>query len=61
MLISNVIFNTRNRIQYTNLNLIHDSESLTKKSELLGFVKMGRAIIKIISKHIVDICFTEVI
>ena len=61
MMISNVIFNTRNRIQYTNPNLIHDSESLTKKSELLGFAKMGRAIIKIILKHIAHICFTEVI
>ena len=30
VIISNVIFNTRNRIQYTNPNLIHDSESLTK-------------------------------
>lgn len=60
-MISNVIFTTRNKIQYTNLNLIHDSETLTKKSELLGFVKMGRVIIKIILKHKADICFTEVI
>ena len=52
---------TSQQQRHTNLNLIHDSELLTTQLELLGFVKMGRTIIKIILKHVADICFTEVI